>query len=621
MVPTIVISADRLHALLHLPGGREVPRELLRRLIDGAGIRFGLRPEALALAIQADAADRALEIAIGHAPTPATDETLDPPWDAAAARDLAAGEELGRIVPGTPGTPGMAVDGVALPAPPPAPLRLGGGLERAGDCVRATRPGRLVREPDGTLTVPLPGGARRRERTDIVIQLDMQQIEAFIVLDAGDYVPPAVLRGALERLGITTGVSEEQIQAAAAPGGEQRRLVLARGRPMEPGADAQLEHLVEVVQVVAEPDGSGRIDPRERGKWTEVDPGTPLARVVPATAGVAGITVKGLAIEAKAGRALDINRVRGEGTDVDARDANVLNATVSGIVRRNDRGVTSVVPKLEIRGDLDMHTGNIDTRFPVHIGGDLKVGFVVKSAASIAVAGSIEDARVSAAGDLVVRGGILPGNERVKARGDISVRHAEGRTLKARSVTVAGDLRNCTVLATGSVTAKSIAGGSVTCTGSVEVGDLGDFNELKTRILAGVNPFLATVYRGAQARVAEAEHDADSLRERVQLLTHRIKQRIAGRFDVGNDKHTLAKTMREYEAAVALLRDCRNAFAAHEGEIARAEAAPSLARIVVKGAAWPGVEIGIGETAVLVLKERLTRPVFVLKDGVILVIG
>ena len=621
MIPTIVITPDRLGAILRLPAEREVPRELLRVLVAGAGIRFGLLAEALHEALHADNEDRDLIIAIGHAAEPGAPESLDPPFDPAHPRDLAAGEELGRIVAGHLGTPGMGVDGAVIPAPGLATLALGDGLERSGDRVRATRPGRVTRLPDGRLAIPSAGAATVRERTDIVVQLDIHQLEAFIVLDAGVYVPAAVLRGACERVGITTGSDEAAILAATAPANEQRRLVIARGRTMAPGEPARIEFLVEVVTLTADLDGGGRIDPHERGHWTEVDPGTPLARVIPATRGTAGITVKGQPIPEKPGRDIDINSVRGEGTEVARNDACLLVAAIAGIVRRNDRGNTSVVPKLgdppRPRPALRQHRYALprphrrrrEDRLPGeerrrHLDRRLDRG-----------------RRISAAGDLVVKGGILPGRERVKARGDITVRHAEGRTLKARNLEVTGDCRMCTVLATGGIKAKVIAGGSLTCTGSLEVGDLGDLGEVKTTVLVGVNPFLATVYRGAMERLDAAQAEADHLRERVQLLTHRIKQRAAGHFDVHGDQHTLRQTMHDYEAAVALLRDCKCAIEAHAQEIEHAKAAPSLARVVVTGTAWPGVEIGIGETATYRVQERLTRPVFVLKDGRIILLG
>ena len=58
----------------------------------------------------------------------------------------------------------------------------------------------------------------------------------------------------------------------------------------------------------------------------------------------------------------------------------------------------------------------------------------MKSSCDIQVDGSIEDARVSAQGNLQVKGGILPGQNRVKAHGDVHARFIEQREIKSRSV-------------------------------------------------------------------------------------------------------------------------------------------------------------------------------------------
>ena len=66
-----------------------------------------------------------------------------------------------------------------------------------------------------------------------------------------------------------------------------------------------------------------------------------------------------------------------------------------------------VSPLLEIQGDVDYSTGNIDFSGDVHICGDVRENFTVHAQGTVTVDGLVEAATVEAGGDLVIARGVV----------------------------------------------------------------------------------------------------------------------------------------------------------------------------------------------------------------------
>lgn len=615
----IHISPDRLQAALDLPAGKFVDLSVLKLLLQKGDILFGLHPVALIAATRPTDQDRTLILADGQPAQVAFPGGMDPAIEESTLpRAVATGDEIGRFLPPAPSKPGTGVDNKPID-----PLvtehaiinwSIGRGLElRADGLVVATRDGNLVHDPDGLLRVCIPD-LIERERTDVLMQIDQKAMEAWVELNPGEYCGREAMQINLNRLGIAYGLDEAAIEAVGRPERENRTLVLARGTPAVNGDNALVEMLVDDSRH-SKVDEYDRIDFHDLGKALEMQPGSPIARRKPSTPGTPGMNVKGQVVKQKLGSDLDLAQYAGDGTRISVADSSLLEAAAPGVFRRNRNGKFMVQPLVIVEGDVDFKSGNVDTTLPVLIKGDIKKGFTVKSSGDITVMGVIEDARVSAQGNLLVNGGILPGENRVKAHGDIVARYISGREVKGRNITTATSISASRILATGDVGAKEIIAGWMRCAGNIICDLLGNEGGQKTLVEVGINPFEEALYETSQREIKRLEFQIPNMKDHCKVVAHKFDKLPPDspeRDDVSIELH---KAVHDYSDAVtrqaeyeAIIKQRAN------NEDAMLKAALG-ARITVKKMAHVGVELRIAGLAHLDLWENLRVVTFRYKEG------
>lgn len=606
----IHITPDRLSAVFDLPAGRHVDLDTLRQLLIRTHICRGLSHSALAAVTQPAPEDRSLVIACGEPPQPGKAGALIPALpDGTPVR---GGQLLGRWQPSQPGVPGIGIDGHPVP-PPNEPSGAGDGLAISSDGqVLTMRAGIIGHDNQGRPAVLLGENVIERLVEEPVVQIDGQAASAWLDLEAGEYARPSAVERALVAAGVTHGLDHDAQSAAGEAVLHKRRLVLAAATPPINGVDGRIEPLISQGVHLAT-DTQGRVDWHELGLIHEVAPGQALAQVVVATAGTPGHDVRGGVLDPKSGREPAVEAALGEGVRLRPGDATVIEAAVPGIYALSRRGRIDIRPVLVVPGDVDLGHGNIDTTLAVVVKGDIRSGFTVKSASDIEVHGVIEDARVSAKGNLLVRGGILAGVQRVKAQGDITARYINGREVKGRDITVGGSIRSSSVFATGIITAKDIAASKIIAGGNITCDTLGAPDQSRTTVQAGINPFEETI-----ATLARQQHDplvreVETLNERCNLLVHHSKG------GSGPEAEEEAKSLQETYDALTKARERltrgESIIARHEQMMADPERLQPTATITVRGTAHTGAEVFIGERLRLILPRDIAGPCFRLKDG------
>jgi uncharacterized protein (DUF342 family) len=613
------ISPDRLSAVLDLPAGAYLEPAMLKMLLNKLDIRSGLQREGLVAATVAEGVDRELVLAIGAPPTPGQPGRLEPPPDPnRLPRPVAQGEVLGRWLPPQPGAAGVGVDGAALPPPdddqgqgPGHALAVGAGGE-----VVALRSGMLTFDRHGAPAVLQPG-LSEHALAELPLRIDAQALEVRLPLGIGAYATRAELLAALADAQVVHGIDQQALDEASCGASFPRDLVVARGTASVPGVDAHLELLVDE-RVHFRTDDFDRVDYHELGKAREVAAGAPLARLHPAGAGGAGRTVHGRELPVHPGRPLELQALCGEGTRISEGDPALLEAAAAGVYRRTRSGKFQVQPQLVIEGDVDLKSGNIDTALSVMIKGDIKAGFTVKSGADIVVMGVVEDARVSARGNISVRGGILPGRQRIKAHGNLVARYITGREVKGRDIEVAGSVRNSRVLATGAVSAKEIIAGRLIAAGSLGCEMLGSSEGSRTQVQVGIDPYEEALYMAAQQEQGRHAREVVRLKERCKLLAHKlgVQAPVAeGEDDPLSDD--LRTALGDFAKACTHLAECEAVITRHEEQLGKSNRSSASAIVTVRRTAHPGVEVLIGELARTELREALQTPVFRFQAGAV----
>lgn len=147
---------------------------------------------------------------------------------------------------------------------------------------------------------------------------------------------------------------------------------------------------------------------------------------------------------------------------------------------------------LLIPQDVGFDTGNVDSCVSVHVKGRIPDRFEVKSKGSITVGMSIEAARVTGGGDIVVCHGILGRHAGlVSAEGQIIAKFASEANLVAKGdVKIGKQLMSCRVCVGRKLIAPraSVIGGCLYGGEGVEAATLGSDANVPTRIVVGVNP-------------------------------------------------------------------------------------------------------------------------------------
>lgn len=440
----------------------------------------------------------------------------------------------------------------------------------------------------------------------ITLTVDPAGMQAVLHLPAGASLPGSTVLDRMMKANVVAGVVEAALRTAEVPADHDRDLVVAQGVPAVQPVDARVEVLVDFAMRLEE-DAQHHIDFHEQGRFHEVDAGTVLARLVPKQPGKAGRTVLGRDLPVGEPRDADLAAYAGEGTRLRG-DSEVLADRIGLVVRRRD-GHLDIMPMVDIPGDLDMHVGNLVTRLPVAIKGDIIAGFSLKSAADVTVKGVIEDARISVKGNLTC-GGILPGKHRVKAHGDLATKHITGREVKCRNLTVASDMRGATVYAVVDATAKLIVSCQVHCGGSLTCDELGSPGELGGTVQVGVNPLAVALWRLAAREHETIAAEVGEIRTRCKKLAVWLKQEAddAKRQELAIK---LRQALAELEQRQLRLAECE---AVLNNATLRAGNNPE-ATVTVNQAVHPGIEVQIGTDAKLMVTKAMGKTVFRLKEG------
>ncbi len=602
--PWILVSPDRLSARLKVPRGCHVDLALLRDLLASSGVKHGIDPEVLRDACQRSAEDRDQVVASGI-PPPGLGHLVITPALAVGTKVVAGQVIAGSNHQGV--VAGLGVDGQPVPALLLDAIGCGLQLQEDGTIV-ARRDGVLRKGSDGGLKVMIDGVAEVAVAT-VLIGCDERSVEAWIDLLPRHFIRAAVLQQALVEQRIVRGLNGDLFAAASLPSDQVRRLPVATGVAPCAGVDGTLEMVIDE-GVHLRVDTHGRVDWHDHGRIEDVAAGAPLARILPPTTGTHGVDVRGARLEPKPGRPLDPARVMGPGTGLDPGHPERIQAATPGHFHRDRQRRLCVEPRLIVEGDVDFRHGNIDTKMSVLVKGDIKAGFTVKSAGDIEVMGVVEDARVTAQGSLVVRGGILPGSQRVKAHGDVHARYVANREIKCHSLRANGSLRWSRIMATGEVMAKEILAGEVIAAGNVTVDQLGNADGIPTRLQVGTNPFEERQFITAKEEHERLSHEVTTGKEHCKLIAHRLINDPS----LGDELRT---ALTEFSAACTHLATCEAVLARQAERHAERARQQVTALIQVNGTAYRGSELVFDEVAKLVVEKDLTRPCFRITEGAI----
>ena len=368
---------------------------------------------------------------------------------------------------------------------------------------------------------------------------------------------------------ITFGIDEEAIVRGLEHGAQT---VIAKGKPPEPGKDAKIvrKFNAEMKGKLAE-DKYGRVDYKNLNLFLLAKKGDILAERVPHTLGVEGTNVFGDTIKPKPGKPKPVPA----GKNTEIQDENYVVATIDGqIVEANNK--FSVDPRLEIKGDVGVGTGNINFVGAVDVGGSVLQGFQVKATGTVSIEGAVNGGTVEGY-SVFVKGGIIgagPGKGVVIAEEDVQATFVENGTIEAggeiqiADVVLHSDLRaGVRIVVEGK--RGLVTGGYLAAGEEIRAKTIGNPALVASRLVVGVNPSLQKRYQAACKEYSESKKKLKQLTQALNTLgkidvsmlppqrAEQIAQLTRSQFPLAGQVERSERLIKELEEQIAQMKNGR----------------------------------------------------------------
>ncbi len=448
----------------------------------------------------------------------------------------------------------------------------------------------------------------------IEIKVDVNKLNAFVIFN-DENVSEESIYTALKSTGIKFGIIEENIKKAIKNPILGEPVLVAQGIPPLDGKDAIIEYKLtdkakERKPIISE---DGKVNYKEVKSYNLVSADEVLAVKHPPTDGKDGKDVFGNGISSKNGK--DIKIVPGENTHLTG-DGMKLIASKSGIPVMHE-SILGVNELLEIKGDVDYSTGNIDFPGDVHIAGGVKPTFVIKAKGNVKIKGIIEAATVKSEMDIECHG--VKGKNRgiLHANGDIKANFLENATVECKgTLHVRDSIVNSSIRAGKMVEViegkGEIISSNVISQVMVVAKQLGSLMSSTTHIEVGVNPEIRDKISELSAKIYIDKENLEKILRLMKVLEMLKKQKGGV---LPNDKEETYTKLKKTRYAlykgisemIANMKECQDKIAKES----------SKGTIIANSKVYPGVELKMGEQRLLIDKE-LGPTKFVNVDGKIL---
>jgi uncharacterized protein len=333
--------------------------------------------------------------------------------------------------------------------------------------------------------------------------------------------PPQRIVDFVKKCGIQLTAKEAEELARVAETirhGNPKPVCIAVGRAARPAVNEIKWHVSLEHKRLPEGRSRAAVDTRDVSHYVSVATGQKLCEVV-SEEPVTGRDVFGemLTVEPDPKARSEPLLTTGEGVAF-ADDGRTVVAQQDGCVQWK-AGVLSVTRVLEVKGNVDYKTGNIEFNGEVAIQGDVLPGFKVKAAGGIKIGGMVERASLEAGQQITIKGGVAGRHlAKIKAAGPIEARYLHMICVEsADNVVIHTECLESDVTAGKDVLVErgAIIGGVVRAKGNVRAGLVGSELGVATTIIAGRD-------NDAQKELQEAKRTLERLHDRIVNDEHAI---------------------------------------------------------------------------------------------------
>ncbi len=231
----------------------------------------------------------------------------------------------------------------------------------------------------------------------------------------------------VEKKGISFGIVDKgRIQDFLESGTAYKKpLIIAKGKTSSPGQPPRVIYHFDVDPLgIGTAREDGTIDWKDRGRLPVVKTGELLAEKIPGKVGTPGTDIFGHIIYPPEIEPVSLRA--GSGVTISDDDLSAF-AARDGIPKVMADGSISVLPNINVEGDVCINTGHIDFDGHVEVSGIVQKEYLVK--AKSLRANGLEGALVDLTEDAVIMEGIY--TSRIKAQGDVRIGHVHNSNIDA----------------------------------------------------------------------------------------------------------------------------------------------------------------------------------------------
>jgi len=375
--------------------------------------------------------------------------------------------------------------------------------------------------------------------------------------------------------------------------------VVAKGTPPVDGVNGYLVYHFDTTPKSLKPKerGDGTVDYKQLDLIEIAKEGDPLIEGIPPVEGSDGMGVTGKVLSHKQGKPHPvIHRTK---NTIFSDDEHTLIAAVSGqLVYKNSR--VEIFPVLQVSGDVNHSTGNIDFIGSVVIAGNVLTGFSVKAQGNIEVHGVMEGGDLHAGENVVLLNG-AQGMERgsIYAKGSIRAKYIDQCKVYAGGDIMTDFILYSRVRCCGKVMLAGkrglLLGGKATIKDQITAKTIGADLSASTEIELGFLPDDFETYKRLAKELNDNMHEFDKIESYEKLLDSQTEKGIAiVELDKKRAQNSFSKTYFEgiitelQEKINDLIPDCSNEDTC----------------IIVKEAMFPGVRIAIGGAQTVIFENH-----------------
>ena len=442
---------------------------------------------------------------------------------------------------------------------------------------------------------------------DIQIMVARDRMEAQLQVNLPKGCRPVTIDDIMNKIkssGIVYGIDTEAIETALARPGST--VVCAKGLRPADGNNAYITYLVDLESkgrpVELE---DGRVDFKNLNMFTTVPKDELLAEKIPPTSGIAGMDILGNEVPAKPGRDVLLPI----GKNVYAVDGLKVYAGQAGqLVVINNK--VSVVPVIEVKGDVDLSTGNIEFIGNVIIQGSVQTGFTVKAEGNVEIAGNVSGGIIEGK-NIIVRMGIQ-GMHRgyIKAAENVVAKYIENAIVAAgKDVIVSDVVLHSKVSAAKRVIVEErrglIVGGQISAGEEIRAKTVGTVSATNTDIEVGVNPQMREEYQQLRKEVRKVEFNLEQTQKALSILKAMNQNTLPP-----DKREMLLKLTKAQFHLIGQMETMRNRTA----EIELVFEEMRYGHVKVADTVYPGVKLVVG-TLVKPIRDSVKFATFYAEDG------